>query len=529
MASRYWVGGTGNWDATTTHWSATSGGAGGASVPTSADDVFFNSLSNATGYTVTLTATANCKSISVSGPSTGIVTVAGTTALNCYGSFTLAASGVTWTHSGAKNFVATTTGWTIRTNGVSIAGALAFSGVGGGWTLGSALTTSGTCTVTAGTLSLSSYTLTCSGFTSASGTRTLAFGTGNITATGSGIACSISSAGLTITGTPVINFTYSGAAARTISSILSISLNITAGTGTIAGTFEAFNVNFTGYTGAFSANTASIYGDLIFDAGMTVAANANVLTLNSLKTSKTLDTKGVVIDRPVTLNGGGGTWTLASNLNVGSPISLRTLTLTAGTLATSGYRVTCGAFSSTGSTTRSLSLGSSLIDCYGNWTVSGTGVTITPGTSTITMYPVTASSTFAGGGLTYATLTANVGPSFSLIITGSNTFDSLLVSASTAYLTLAAGSTQTVTNFDLSGGSGGSYAYLNSTSAGGTATLSKASGTITQDWLYMQDSTATGGATWNAGSNSVNSGNNSGWIFGAPPVTVNANFFMFFG
>ena len=55
MADRYWVGGTGTWNSTsTTNWSATSGGAGGASAPTYADNVIFDSLSNATAYTVTL-------------------------------------------------------------------------------------------------------------------------------------------------------------------------------------------------------------------------------------------------------------------------------------------------------------------------------------------------------------------------------------------------------------------------------------------------------------------------------------------
>ncbi|HRG64294.1 MAG TPA: hypothetical protein PLV12_00750, partial [Saprospiraceae bacterium] len=42
--NRYWVGGSGTWhDAA--HWSTTSGGAGGASVPTPANDVFFNAQS----------------------------------------------------------------------------------------------------------------------------------------------------------------------------------------------------------------------------------------------------------------------------------------------------------------------------------------------------------------------------------------------------------------------------------------------------------------------------------------------------
>lgn len=55
MANRFWRGGTGTWDAAdTTHWSATSGGAGGASVPTSSDNVFFDSSSGLSGATVTI-------------------------------------------------------------------------------------------------------------------------------------------------------------------------------------------------------------------------------------------------------------------------------------------------------------------------------------------------------------------------------------------------------------------------------------------------------------------------------------------
>lgn len=46
MAARFWVGGSGIWDASNTaNWSTTSGGAGGASVPTSSDYVTINSLS----------------------------------------------------------------------------------------------------------------------------------------------------------------------------------------------------------------------------------------------------------------------------------------------------------------------------------------------------------------------------------------------------------------------------------------------------------------------------------------------------
>lgn len=52
-ASRFWVGGTGTWDSSTTaHWAASSGGAGGQSVPGSADAVTLDGSSG--GGTVTL-------------------------------------------------------------------------------------------------------------------------------------------------------------------------------------------------------------------------------------------------------------------------------------------------------------------------------------------------------------------------------------------------------------------------------------------------------------------------------------------
>lgn len=52
-ASRFWVGGTGTWDgSTTTHWAATTGGAGGQTVPAAGDTVTFDGASG--GGTVTV-------------------------------------------------------------------------------------------------------------------------------------------------------------------------------------------------------------------------------------------------------------------------------------------------------------------------------------------------------------------------------------------------------------------------------------------------------------------------------------------
>lgn len=57
MADRYWVGGNGTWSSTnTTRWSATSGGAAGASVPTSLDKVYIDVNSGGSGSTITIAA-----------------------------------------------------------------------------------------------------------------------------------------------------------------------------------------------------------------------------------------------------------------------------------------------------------------------------------------------------------------------------------------------------------------------------------------------------------------------------------------
>lgn len=57
IEDRYWVGGTGSWS-DTARWSATSGGSGGVTVPTRADNVYFDANSfSADGQTVTTTST----------------------------------------------------------------------------------------------------------------------------------------------------------------------------------------------------------------------------------------------------------------------------------------------------------------------------------------------------------------------------------------------------------------------------------------------------------------------------------------
>jgi hypothetical protein len=108
MADRHWVNGAGTWDAANTaNWSATAGGAGGASAPTAADNVFFSSTSNAAAATITVGATAACLNWNISTPTNGMLTfsAAGTSVINVNGTFNnTATNNVTMTGNGVVNF-----------------------------------------------------------------------------------------------------------------------------------------------------------------------------------------------------------------------------------------------------------------------------------------------------------------------------------------------------------------------------------------------------------------------------------------
>jgi len=121
--ARYWVGGSGNWDySDTTHWSDSDGGAGGQSVPTVTDDVFFTSLSGSANYTVAASYQMYCNNLTIGAPSSGKVTIqepSGYT-LYIYSSLTITGgtSGVAITIVGKVYFYSASLGNTIATSGV---------------------------------------------------------------------------------------------------------------------------------------------------------------------------------------------------------------------------------------------------------------------------------------------------------------------------------------------------------------------------------------------------------------------------
>jgi hypothetical protein len=259
MADRYWVGGTANWDGTAgTKWAATSGGAGGQSVPTSADDVFFTNLSTGT---VTLAAgNTGAKSINCTGFAG---TITGTAAISVAGSVTLSAA-MTYTHTGTMTFTGTAT---LITAGKTFSG-VTVDGSGITVTLGDALNTGGRAlTVTQGTFATANYNVTPGDFNSTGSlTRDIQLGSSTVTTAG-GAPFNITGSGLTFNaGTSQINHT-----ALTASLNASISL-----------TFHNYS-----FTNA-SAGSRSITASHTFN-NLTLVASATGLSQLSLSADQTIN------------------------------------------------------------------------------------------------------------------------------------------------------------------------------------------------------------------------------------------------
>jgi hypothetical protein len=179
MADRYWVGGTETWDSTAgTKWAATSGGAGGESLPTIADDVFFDA--NSTG-TITMSgsnAAHTVKSINCTG-FVGTITGSGSGGHFTVGGSVTLVAGMTYTNVGTATFTGT---GTLITAGKTFS-AVAVDGSGITLTLGDAL--NATIIVTEGTFDTAGYSVTSSGlYSSNTNTRTITLGASTLTVSG---------------------------------------------------------------------------------------------------------------------------------------------------------------------------------------------------------------------------------------------------------------------------------------------------------------------------------------------------------
>ena len=274
---------------------------------------------------------------------------------------------------------------------------------------------------------------------------------------------------------------------------------------------------------ATGSNNLVVIGNWINGTGITLSGTGTLSFAN--RTSQQITSVGRSFTQPIAINTPSGSVTLQDALTTGTGV---TTTLTRGTLDLQSYTLSTGLFNSSNSDTRTIAFGTGQISCTGTGTVwttaTTTGLTVT-GTGTISLTSASA-KTFAGGSFSYSSVTLNQGGAGALTITGSNTFSNITNTVQPASVLFTAGTTSTFTSFSLSGTSGNLITIGSVTAA--SHTLSKASGTVSSDFLSISRSSATGGAGWYAGANSTDGGNNSGWIFTAPPSGSNSNFLMFF-
>jgi hypothetical protein len=270
MANRYWVGGTNSWNSITgTKWAATSGGTGGQSAPTTADDVFFDAGSGASTVTIALGNTG-AKSINCTG-FTGTLT--GTASLTVAGSITLVAD-MTYTHTAAVTLSGT---GTLTTASKSFSG-VSVSGAGITVTLGDALNVaSRNIGVTQGTFDTANYSVTCGSFDiSGSTSRTVTLGSCVLSISGTSISSlnAASTTNLTFNaGTSQVNMTSSsgGIAAP------GLSFNNIAFTSTAVGSRSLIlgscnNVTLT--TSASGLSQLSVRGNLTINGTLTCSGSS---------------------------------------------------------------------------------------------------------------------------------------------------------------------------------------------------------------------------------------------------------------
>jgi hypothetical protein len=414
-------------------------------------------------------------------------------------------------------------------SGINIADSAVFNSSSGG----------GTATVDS---NISIQNLTMTGYTG-----TLAFGTNTISLTSVGPTNIpyIGDSTYSVTGTPIINVTTaitSGTVTVTpgiATEANSISFNFTGGTYllTFLGitSHTARSINFTGFAGTWGGRTAlvtnTIYGNLLLSSGMTVATSTGTYIFGATSGTQTITSNGVFFDSNISIgtNGISGTQTvlLSDALNANSIVTHRN-----GDLDLNGKTLTVSRYATAAGTKNLIFNGGTLLNTgttstsFNNAVPSGFTTTAGTGTGYIRMTGA-GTKTFVGGGSTFNCTLSNDASS-TLTISGSNTFTSIANGTQPATFTFTAGTTQTLTNWNVSG-TAGNLVTIKSSAAGTAASLSKASGTVSADYLSIQDSTATGGASWYAGANSTNVSGNSGWIFTAPPVvTAGGNFFFMF-
>ncbi len=457
----YWVGGPGNWN-DASHWSATSGGAGGQCPPTIIDDVNFNNNSfTANSQTVTINVDAACRNMNwAATPAitrTPILSGAAARVLTVAGNLTLI-SGMTQTGTGSTFlgkvvFAGNATGRTINMNGKVFA-SVEFNGLGGGWSLSNNFTVVNGINLIAGELDATTRVISASSLTVnnvSDLTRSLKLGTATHTLSGSGTVLDLqgNSANFTLNpGTSTINMTNSsaivietGSEAKTLPNLTIPSSNsITINTSNTTNRISFGNINASGnVTRTFTVNGAApkSYGDitingsnntLVFNGSSNTAPNNNqfgAFTLTAGRTGTAATFNGSnIFNGAVDIHGTSGN----ARSVIFSETNTFNNTFTASLASTAGTELQFA--STSGSTTFnddvSLNPGNTTaVDViFNNANSFAAGKNLTIGQNTNT--------TFQGIGVNaFAIVTVNASSIFNLNNDGNSTFTSATINSQT--------------------------------------------------------------------------------------------------
>lgn len=318
-----------------------------------------------------------------------------------------------------------------------------------------------------------------------------------------------------------------GSAVPTASDDVFLDGNSGAVTVTLGATGNCRSITFTGFTGTFAGSSAlnvgtSTSGNFTLVSGMTYSYTGTI-TFVSTTTGNQITTAGKTIASFI-FQGASGAWTLQDNVTFNNSGSFFNLILDKGTLNTNNKSLNVTTFELGTGNTQTLNLGSSVISLDTTNVAADiefgtpTGLTFNAGTSEITTFGADSSTTIQddSASLTIAFNKITVPTGQSLYLNGLGPISVLTLNPNSTFF-LTDDQTQVVTTLSAIGTSGNLITIEDDGTGSGTTTISIASGIVSCDYLSLTNCHATGGATFYAGANSVNNGNNTGWIFTAPP------------
>ena len=297
MADRFWVTGGGNWT-DTANWAATSGGTPGASVPTTSDNVFFDSFLNTYGSPLYITVSTNasfCADFNSTGY-TGTIQIGNGAILQIYGNIVLSnllsfVNGSSYTLNGVAK--------TITSNGNTITGSIGVV-AGASYTLADAFiqgSSSSSGISIGGTFNTAGYSLTVNSVTVSSG-GTLLFGSSAVSVRGSFTV----NTGATFTcGTSTVTF---------------IDWSTTAFIGALGVSTTFYNV----ITYGVRASTTNLYGNNTYN-DLTILSQ----TITSFKYNVVFVTGTQTVNGTLTLQSGGSNPAELINLASGTNGTQKTI------------------------------------------------------------------------------------------------------------------------------------------------------------------------------------------------------------